>query len=60
MKAVTSGNFLKEFTVIADCACDKKERFVVQRSNGKNVVLMSMEDFNGLRKELYCAKDGHC
>ena len=45
MKAVTSGNFLKEFTVIADCACDKKERFVVQRSNGKNVVLMSMEDF---------------
>ena len=55
MQAVPSANFLKEFTLIANIANDEDETFVIQRANGKNVVLMSMDKFNAMQKELYLA-----
>ena len=53
MEAVPSGSFLKEFTLIADRAVDEKERFLIQRNNGKNVILLSMEDYNEMLKKIY-------
>ncbi len=53
MEAVPSGSFLKEFTLIADRASAEQERFLIQRKNGKHLVLMSMEDYNGLMKNIY-------
>ncbi len=53
MEAVPSGGFLKEFTLIADRAVEEKERFLIQRKNGRHVVLLSMEDYNGLLREIY-------
>ena len=58
MQAVPSANFLKEFTLIANIANDEDETFVIQRANGKNVVLMSMDKFNAMQKELYLANKG--
>lgn len=57
MEAVPSGSFLKEFTLIADRAVDEKERFLIQRKNGKNVILLSMEDYNEMLKEIYKNKN---
>lgn len=57
MIAIPSANFLKEFTNYADKAADKKETFIVQRSNGKNVVIMSMESFNDLQKRIYLSSN---
>ena len=56
MEAVPSGNFLEEFTVLADRACEEKERFIVQRKNGRNVVLLSLDDFNDMQRKIYEAQ----
>ena len=53
MEAVSSGRFLDEFTVIAERANDEGERFIIQR---KNVVLLSMEDFNDMQRKIYEAQ----
>ena len=58
MTAVTSGEFLNEFTIYADRANDENETFVVQRESGKNLVMMSMTAYNALQKELYMARQG--
>ena len=56
MKAITSGEFLNEFTLYADRANDENETFIIQRESGKHLVMMSMKAFNALQKELYLAK----
>ncbi len=56
MLAVSSSDFLKEFTLLADRATDEKETFVIQRASGKNAVFMSLDRFNELQKELFVAK----
>ena len=53
MIAVPSSDFLKEFTIYADKATDEKETIFVQRSNDKNLVVMSMEAYNEIQKKLY-------
>ena len=58
MEAIPSGNFLKEFTLIANRAVEENERFLVQRKNGKHVVLLSMEDYNEMLKEIYGKREG--
>ena len=55
MKVVASSDLLNEFTLYADEVVDKKEALIVQRSSGKNLVVMSMEKFNELQKQLYLA-----
>ncbi|MBR5162632.1 MAG: type II toxin-antitoxin system Phd/YefM family antitoxin [Schwartzia sp.] len=59
MTAVTSGEFLNEFTLYADRANDENETFIIQRENGKHLVMMSMNAYNALQKELYMAKQQH-
>lgn len=56
MRTVSSSSFLKEFTLYANQAHDDKETFVIQRANEKNVVLLSMDSYNALQKELYLLK----
>ena len=53
MIAVPSSDFLKEFTIYADKATDEKETIFVQRSNDKNLVVMSMDAYNEIQKKLY-------
>ena len=55
MKAVPSGSFIKEFTLIADEVCEAMERFVIQRPNGHHVVLLSLDDYNDLQRQIYLA-----
>lgn len=55
MKVVASSDFIKEFTLHADDIVDNNETFIVQRSNGKNLVVMSMEEFNKMQKQIYMA-----
>ena len=56
MTAITSGEFLNEFTLCADRANDENETFVIQRESGKHLVMMSLEAYNALQKQLYLAK----
>ncbi len=56
MTAVTSGEFLNEFTLYADRTHEDNETFIIQRENGKHLVLMSLDSFNAFQKELYLAK----
>ena len=56
MLATSSSTFIKEFTLFADRAANDGETVVIQRANGKNVVLMSMDKYNRIQKELFLAK----
>ncbi len=56
MLATSSSEFIKEFTLFADRANDDQETIVIQRASGKNVVLMSMDEYNRIQKELFLAK----
>jgi antitoxin YefM len=53
MIAVPSSDFLKEFTLFADQANDENETFVIQRANSKNVVMLSLDEFNRMQKLLF-------
>lgn len=53
MQAVSSSDFIKEFTLYAEKAVDKKETFIIQRASGKNVVLLSMDEYNDFKKKIY-------
>ena len=56
MTAITSGEFLNEFTLYADRTYEDNGTFIIQRENGKHLVLMSMDAYNALQKQLYLAK----
>lgn len=55
MLVIASSDLLNEFTLYADKVVDEKETLIVQRSNSKNLVVMSMENFNELQKKLFLA-----
>ena len=56
MEVIPSGRFLEEFTVLAERANDEEERFIIQRRNGRNLVLLSMDDFNDMKRNIYEAQ----
>ncbi|MDQ0204946.1 type II toxin-antitoxin system Phd/YefM family antitoxin [Pectinatus haikarae] len=56
MKVIPSSAFLKEFTVYAEQAVDENEVLIIQRANGKNLVLMSMDKYNEYNRELFLLK----
>ena len=56
MKTVPSGNFLQEFTPIADEVGAERERFIIQRANGRHLVLMSLDDYNEMQREIYAGR----
>lgn len=53
MIATSSSDFLKEFTIYAERANDENETVFIQRANDKNVVLMSMDMYNDIQRQLY-------
>lgn len=55
MMVIASSDLLNEFTLYADKAVDEKETLIVRRSSGKNLVLMSMEQFNEMQKQIFLA-----
>lgn len=55
MMVISSSDLLNEFTLYADKAVDEKETLIVQRSSGKNLVVMSMEQFNEMQKQIFLA-----
>lgn len=55
MMVIASSDLLNEFTLYADKAVDEKETLIVQRSSGKNLVMMSMEQFNEMQKQIFLA-----
>lgn len=57
MLVISSSDLLNEFTLYADKAADEKETLIVQRSSGKNLVVMSMEQFNEMQKQIFLAKE---
>lgn len=57
MLAISSSDFLKEFTLYANKTWNEKEILIVQRQNSKNIVAMSMEEYNELKKEIYLLKE---
>lgn len=56
MMVISSSDLLKEFTLYANKTVENKETLIVQRGNGQNVVMMSMEQFNEIQKQLFLAK----
>lgn len=56
MQAISSSEFIKEFTVYAEQTYDKDETFIIQRANGKNLVLLSMDKYNEYNKKLFSYK----
>ena len=56
MRAITSGDFLREFTLFADRASEEKETLIVQRPGGNHLVVMPMEVYNEMQKAIYLAK----
>lgn len=56
MKVISSSDLLKEFTLYANKTVENKETVIVQRSNGQNLVMMSMEQYNEIQKQLFLAK----
>ena len=56
MMVISSSDLLNEFTLYANKVVDKKETMIVQRSNSKNIVLLSMEQFNEMQKQIFLAK----
>ena len=53
MFTAPSAAFLKEFTIYADRIVDEQEQLIVTRSNEKNIVIISLAEYNDLKKQLY-------
>lgn len=56
MLTATSAAFLKEFTLYCDKVNDDKESIVVTRSNEKNIVVLSLEEYNEMKKQIFMTK----
>ena len=56
MMVISSSDLLNEFTLYANKVVDEKETMIVQRSNSKNIVLLSMEQFNEMQKQIFWQK----
>lgn len=57
MLATPSAAFLKEFTLYCDKVNDEKETLIVTRSNDKNIVVLSLEEYNEMKKQIFISKN---
>ncbi len=57
MIPLSSSEFLKEFSIYADKANDENQALFVQRSNDKNLVVLPMDMYNELQKQIYQLKN---
>ena len=62
MQVISSSDLLNEFTLHADKIVDDNDTAIVQRASGKNLVIMSMEKFNEMQRQIYQAHQsaGNC
>lgn len=56
MIPVASGDFLKEFTIYADRAHAENQALFVQRANDKNLIVLPMDMYNDLQRQIYQLK----
>lgn len=57
MLSTSSAGFLKEFTIYCDKINDENETLIVTRSNDKNIVVLSLEEYNQMNKQLFELKN---
>ena len=43
--------------MVADRAHEEKERFLIERKNGRHVVVLSVDDYNEMLKMIYAKKN---
>lgn len=55
MLVISSSDLINEFTLYADKTVDENETLIVQRGSGKNIVVMSMDKFNEMQKQIFLA-----
>lgn len=53
MLVISSSDLINEFTLYADKTVDENETLIVQRGSGKNIVVMSMDKFNEMQKQIF-------
>lgn len=57
MIPLSSSEFLKEFTIYADKAHAEHQPLFVQRSNDKNLVVLPMDMYNDMLRQIYELKN---
>ena len=62
MHVISSSDLPNEFTLYADKIVDENETMIVQRASGKNLVVMSMDEYNKIQRRIYQARQsaGSC
>lgn len=53
MISVGSAGFLKEFSLYCNKANDENETIIVTRSNDKNIVVLSLDEYNQMSKQIF-------
>ena len=53
MQVTTIDRAQQELGKVAERVCDDHDILVIQKENGKNTVLMSLEDYNSIDETLY-------
>lgn len=53
MLSASSSAFIKEFTIYCDRVNDENESLVVMRSNDKNIVVLSLDEYNRMKKQIF-------
>lgn len=56
MIPVASADFLKEFTIYAERAHAENQALFVQRANDKNLIVMPMDMYNDMQRQIYQLK----
>lgn len=58
MIPLSSSEFLKEFTIYADKAHAENQAIFIQRGNDKNLVVLPMDMYNDMKRQIYELKNG--
>lgn len=57
MLAISSSEFLKEFTIYCDKVNNDNETIIVARSRDRNIVVLSLEEYNSMKKQIFLTKN---
>lgn len=57
MIPLSSSEFLKEFTIYADRAHTEQQPLFVQRSSDKNLVVLPLDMYNDMLRQIYELKN---
>ena len=56
MQVVNFSEARNNLKALCDLACRNSEEIVINRKNGENVVILSLEDYNALQETAYLLK----